>query len=50
MFACAAVSAAYAHDPADGKSKVTLVFDRELPNVPGKSMRGVLVEYEPGGG
>src|SRR5262245_31164462 len=31
------------------KSKVTLVFDRALPNVPGKSMRGVLVEYPPGG-
>ena len=31
------------------KSKVTLVFDRALPNVPGKSMKGVLVEYQPGG-
>jgi quercetin dioxygenase-like cupin family protein len=31
------------------KSKVTLVFDQQLPNVPGKSMKGVLVEYEPGG-
>ena len=30
-------------------SKVTLVFDYELPNVPGKSMRGVLVEYPPNG-
>ncbi|MDX0452179.1 cupin [Sinorhizobium medicae] len=30
--------------------KVTVVFDHVLPNVPGKSMRGVLVEYEPGGG
>lgn len=30
------------------KSKVTLVFDQALPNVPGKSMRGVLVEYAPG--
>jgi quercetin dioxygenase-like cupin family protein len=29
--------------------KVTLVYDHPLPNVPGKSMRGVLVEYEPGG-
>jgi quercetin dioxygenase-like cupin family protein len=29
--------------------KVTLVYDQPLPNVPGKSMRGVLVEYEPGG-
>jgi quercetin dioxygenase-like cupin family protein len=36
---------AIAHD----LSKVTVVFDHPLPNVPGKSMRGVLVEYEPGG-
>ena len=28
-------------------SKVTQIFDRELPNVPGKSMRAVLVEYGP---
>jgi quercetin dioxygenase-like cupin family protein len=31
------------------KSKVTLLFDHPLPNVPGKSMRAVLVEYPPGG-
>lgn len=36
--------------PGGGEgAKVTLVYDRELPNVPGKSMRGVLVEYAPGG-
>ena len=29
-------------------SKVTVVFDRPLPNVPGKSMRGVIVDYAPG--
>jgi quercetin dioxygenase-like cupin family protein len=29
-------------------SKVSKIFDRELPNVPGKSMRAVLVEYGPG--
>src|SRR4029079_15419140 len=29
-------------------SKVTKIFDRELPHVPGKSMRAVLVEYGPG--
>jgi quercetin dioxygenase-like cupin family protein len=28
--------------------KVTRVFERALPNVPGKSMRAVLVEYGPG--
>jgi quercetin dioxygenase-like cupin family protein len=31
-------------------AKVTLVFDQELPNVPGKSLRVVLVDYGPGGG
>src|SRR6478735_7668389 len=42
---------ALAHDtPGGGKgAKVTLVYDHVLPNVPGKSMRGVLVEYGPGG-
>lgn len=29
-------------------SKVTVVFDKPLPNVPGKSMRGVIVDYAPG--
>jgi quercetin dioxygenase-like cupin family protein len=33
---------------ADEGPKVTLVFDHVLPNVPGKSMKGVLVEYGPG--
>jgi quercetin dioxygenase-like cupin family protein len=32
------------------KEKVTLVSEHELPNVPGKSLRAVLVEYGPGGG
>ncbi|WP_313198182.1 cupin domain-containing protein [Rhizobium sp.] len=43
-----AVGTASAHD-AGKNAKVTLVFDHVLPNVPGKSMRGVLVEYGPGG-
>jgi quercetin dioxygenase-like cupin family protein len=34
---------------ADEGPKVTLVFDQALPNVPGKSVKGVLVEYGPGG-
>jgi len=34
---------------ADVGSKVTLVYDHEIPNVPGKSLRAVLVEYAPGG-
>ena len=33
----------------DAARKVTVVFDHVLPNVPGKSMKGVLVEYGPGG-
>jgi quercetin dioxygenase-like cupin family protein len=35
---------------ADENAKVTLVGDHELPNVPGKSLRAVLVEYGPGAG
>lgn len=35
--------------PAAKGAKVTLVYQHELPNVPGKSLKGVLVEYEPGG-
>src|SRR5215468_10723510 len=30
-------------------AKVTLVYQHELPNVPGKSIKAVLVEYGPGG-
>jgi quercetin dioxygenase-like cupin family protein len=33
---------------ADKGPKVTVVFDHALPNVPGKSIKGVLVEYGPG--
>jgi quercetin dioxygenase-like cupin family protein len=43
------VIAAPAQEASDSKSKVTLVYDHVLPNVPGKSIRGVLVEYAPGG-
>ena len=41
-------TAASAHDASD-EAKVTLVYDHVLPNVPGKSIKGVLVEYGPGG-
>ena len=44
----ASMGAIQAH-AADEESKVTLVYDHVLPNVPGKSIRGVLVEYAPGG-
>jgi len=29
-------------------AKVSLVYQHELPNVPGKSIKGVLLEYGPG--
>ena len=35
--------------PTSKNEKVTLVYQHELPNVPGKSIKGVLVEYGPGG-
>src|SRR6201986_715878 len=38
-----------AADGAGANARVTLVYEHELPNVPGKSIRGVLVEYGPGG-
>jgi quercetin dioxygenase-like cupin family protein len=43
-----ATGASAQHGPAD-TSSVTLVYDHVLPNVPGKSIKGVLVEYAPGG-
>ncbi|MGO4306780.1 cupin domain-containing protein [Cupriavidus sp. RAF12] len=38
-----------AESPASKNAKVTVVYQHELPNVPGKSIKGVLVEYGPGG-
>ena len=38
-----------ADTPKSKSPKVTLVYQHELPNVPGKSIKGVLVEYRPGG-
>jgi quercetin dioxygenase-like cupin family protein len=35
--------------PKSKNAKVSLVYQHELPNVPGKSIKGVLVEYGPGG-
>ena len=45
FLAALALAPASADDPA---RKITVVFDHVLPNVPGKSMKGVLVEYGPG--
>jgi quercetin dioxygenase-like cupin family protein len=50
FFAVAAASLMAAPAVAqDHGAKVTLVYDHVLPNVPGKSIKGVLVEYPPGG-
>ncbi|MET0481570.1 MAG: cupin domain-containing protein [Aestuariivirgaceae bacterium] len=49
FIATLAPTPALAQDTAAASAKVTVVFDHALPNVPGKSMRGVLVEYGPGG-
>ena len=38
-----------ADEPISKNAKETLVYQHELPNVPGKSIKGVLVEYGPGG-
>ncbi|MFE1602286.1 cupin domain-containing protein [Methylobacterium sp. ID0610] len=40
---------AAAHDAPGRAATVTVVFDHALPNVPGKSLRGVMVAYGPGG-
>ena len=45
-FAALSITTASAGDPLPGK--VTVVFDRPIPNIPGKSMKGVVVEYGPG--
>jgi quercetin dioxygenase-like cupin family protein len=39
----------HAEAPKAKNAKVTLVYQHELPDVPGKSLKGVLVEYGPGG-
>ena len=49
LIAANSATAISAQDASEDKLPVTVVFDQPLPNVPGKSMRGVLVEYEPGG-
>jgi quercetin dioxygenase-like cupin family protein len=42
------LSVTRADEATGAKSKVTLVYEHVLPNVPGKSLKGVLVEYAPG--
>src|SRR3954451_11144532 len=43
------LGSASADAPKEKNVKITLVYQHELPNVPGKSIKGVLVEYGPGG-
>jgi quercetin dioxygenase-like cupin family protein len=35
--------------PGSKNARITLVYEHALPDVPGKSIKGVLVEYGPGG-
>jgi len=50
LFLVAIPLAGAASDSAKAaNARVTLVYRHELPNVPGKSLKGVLVEYGPGG-
>lgn len=54
LFVAAALAAvsfntAFAAEAGGKAAKVTLVYEHELPNAPGKSIKGVLVEYGPGG-
>lgn len=50
LTAVCGVRADSAHAGGEHKApKVTVVFNHEIPNVPGKSMKGILVEYPPGG-
>ncbi|MER9657708.1 cupin domain-containing protein [Mesorhizobium sp. M0152] len=46
---CAALIAASVSAATADDADVKLVYDQALPNVPGKSMKAVLVEYAPGG-
>ena len=48
-FIVASIGGAGSGIAADENAKITLVYDHALPNVPGKSIKGVLVEYGPGG-
>ncbi|HEV7308040.1 cupin domain-containing protein [Ensifer sp.] len=47
--ACVIAAALAGMAEAGEAAKVSLVYEHELPNVPGKSIKGVLVEYGPGG-
>ena len=49
LFATLPLGSVLAAAPESKNDKVTLVYQHELPNCPGKSIKAVLVEYGPGG-
>ena len=49
LIAALPFGSALGDEPKSKNQKVTLVYQHELPNVPGKSIKSVLVEYGPGG-
>lgn len=49
VFAAAIAGAGAASAASTEQAKVAIVYDHALPNVPGKSLKAVLVEYDPGG-
>jgi quercetin dioxygenase-like cupin family protein len=49
LAACLPFGSPLAQAPKERAARVTLVYQHPLPNVPGKSIKGVLVEYGPGG-
>jgi quercetin dioxygenase-like cupin family protein len=49
LLAATALADAVADRAKPADVRVTLVYQHELPNVPGKAIKGVLVEYGPGG-
>ena len=49
FLSCTLQSSAFGHDVPGKNSKVTVVFEQDLSNAPGKKMKVVLVEYGPGG-
>lgn len=49
LFATLPFATAFADAPQSKNAKVTQVYEHALPDVPGKSVKGILVEYGPGG-
>ncbi|SAL53803.1 cupin domain-containing protein [Caballeronia humi] len=47
--AIASVAPAYAHGDAAGRETITPAFVEAMPNVPGKTMTALVVDYAPGG-